>query len=440
MAQQPLTPDPSDEDHPWEGLGWYAQRKPVFTGANELQLLKGGQALFAALCTHIEQARHTIWMAMYLISPHGESGSVLLALQQAAQRGVKVLLVADGVGSHDAPKSMWDQLRAAGVEVAIHRPFHKFWGVIQTSEWRRMHLKLCVVDEKVSFIGGINLIDDRYDLHHGWSDTARLDYAVQIKGPACTPVLHTVKAMWTRAQVGKDWRDELWPWMQDAHRMRRLRGLWQQARMRLTPAEQAPFIKAASNPRPTRCAFVLRDNLRQRRTIERAAIQAIKQARREVDIVTPYFYPGRQLRLSLRHAAARGVKVRLLLQGKVDLPIAGLAARVLYDELILHGIQIHEYQPAFLHAKVMRVDDDWATIGSSNLDPLSLVLNMEANLIVRDKAFVKTVKLALAEDFAASKPVLSDQTQGSWADRLGHWLFRVSAKLYLRLAGITGRY
>ncbi|MGE5451715.1 MAG: cardiolipin synthase ClsB [Acidobacteriota bacterium] len=440
MANTPLEPEPSDDDHPWEGLGWYAQRRPVFTGTNELQLLKGGQAFFPALCTHIAQARETIWLAMYLISPHGESGAVLQALQEAAQRGVRVLLVADGVGSHDAPASMWEALRSAGVHVVIHRPFHQFWGVFRTSEWRRMHLKLCVIDEAVSFIGGINLIDDRYDLHNGWSQAPRLDYAVQIKGPACTPVQHTIKAMWTRAQFGKDWRDELWPWMQDAHRMRRLQDLWRQARMRLTPDEQAPFIKAANNPHPTRCAFVLRDNLRQRRTIERAAIQAIKQAQREVDIVTPYFYPGRRLRLALRHAASRGVRVRLLLQGKVDLPIAGLAARVLYDELMAHGVEIHEYQPAFLHAKVLRVDDDWATIGSSNLDPLSLVLNMEANVIVRDKAFVQALTASLAEDFEASQVVLAASHQRSWADRVGHWLFKASAKLYLRLAGITGRY
>lgn len=435
----PNKPSDPHEDS-WQGLAWYAQRKPVFTGGNEVHLLKRGQVLFPALRQHIEQAKDSIWLAMYLISPFGQSSTVLQSLQQAARRGVKVHLVADGVGSHDAPPAMWAQLKAAGVDVVIHRPFHKFWGVIQTSEWRRMHFKLCVIDDQIAFIGGINLIDDRFDLHHGWSDTARLDYAVQIKGAACTPVLHTIKAMWTRAQLGKDWREELWPWMQDTHRMRRLRGLWQQARMRLTPEEQAPFIKAASNPHPTRCAFVMRDNLRQRRTIELAAIQAIKQARHEVDIVTPYFYPGRPLRMALRHAVARGVKVRLMLQGKVDLPIAGLAARVLYGGLMRDGIEIHEYQPAFLHAKVMRVDQDWATVGSSNLDPLSLVLNMEANVIVRDKAFVKNLIDALAEDFAASKQVLPEHRHHSWPDRLGHWLFKQGAKLYLRLAGKSGRY
>lgn len=438
MATVP--PQWEEDEQTWLGLAWYAQRKPVFTGGNRLTLLRAGKQLFPAMREHIERAQHSVWIAMYLISPFGQSSTVLQALQQAARRGVKVHLVADGVGSHDAPSSMWEQLRAAGVDAVIFRPFHRLWGMFKTSEWRRMHFKLCVVDEEVAFIGGINLIDDRYDLHHGWSDDIRLDYAVQAKGPIGTPVLHAIRAMWTRGQFGKDWRDELWPWMQDSHRMRRLRGLWQQARMRLTPAEQAPFAKAASNPHPTRCAFVLRDNLRQRRTIERAAIQAIKQAKREIDIVTPYFYPARQLRLALRHAAARGVRVRLLLQGKVDLPIAGIAARVLYDELIRHGIQIHEYQAAFLHAKVMRVDDDWATVGSSNLDPLSLVLNAEANLIIRDKAFTRVLIHALEDDFGASKAVEANSLDRNWADRLGHWLFRMAAKLYLRLAGISGRY
>ena len=165
-------------------------------------------------------------------------------------------------------------------------------------------------------MGGINLIDDRFDLHNGWSDAIRLDYAVEAHGPVSTPVLHTIKAM----DPGASWQRlarRTVALMQDSGRMRRLQHLWQQARMRLTPSEQAPFAKAASNPHPTRCAFVLlRDNLRQRRTIERAAIQAIKQARREIDIVTPYFYPARQLRLALRHAAAQGVRVRLLLQAR----------------------------------------------------------------------------------------------------------------------------
>jgi len=110
--------------------------------------------------------------------------------------------------------------------------------------------------------------------------------------------------------------------------------------------------------------------------------------------VCPYFYPGRLFRRTLRGATRRGVQVRLLLQGKLDYRIAGLAAQVLYDELLAHGVRIYEYTPAFLHAKVALADDDWATVGSSNIDPLSLLLNLEANVVVRDAAFNRTLAQA----------------------------------------------
>src|SRR5690606_12535468 len=151
---------------------------------------------------------------------------------------------------------------------------------------------------------------------------------------------------------------ELGQWLQDKHKVKRLRHWVQHTRMRLTPREQGKLAHGAAQRAPMRAAFVMRDNLRQRRTIEQAALQAIRQPRHRIDIVTPYFYPKRAIRLALRTAAQRAVKVRLLLQGRLDYQVAGLVARVLYDELRQHGVQIHEYQPAFLHAKVLCVDDD----------------------------------------------------------------------------------
>jgi cardiolipin synthase len=137
----------------------------------------------------------------------------------------------------------------------------------------------------------------------------------------------------------------------------------------------------------------------------------------------------------------RGVTVRLLLQGKADFRIAALAARVLYAELQKRGVHIHEYQAAYLHAKVLRVDDEWATVGSSNLDPLSLVLNLEANLIVKDRGFVKTLSASLATDFAQSKEVPRPQdVPPGWGARLRRGFVAWLAQAYLRLAGATGRY
>jgi cardiolipin synthase len=422
-------------------LGWYAQRKPVFTGGNQVQLLRGGREMFPAQVKAIDQARQSVWMANYLMSSEGEAGAVLEALSRAAKRGVKVHLVADGIGSRGLPEEFWQALRDSGVQLAIYRPIRQLMSLLwDRTGWRRMHVKLCVVDETLAFVGGINLIDDHFDLSHGWSVQPRLDYAVQVTGPTVTPMLHTVRAMWTRATIGRDWRDDLTDWIRDPARLKRLRQLWQAARLRLTPAEQSQVSSAVRNRQPMRAAFVLRDNLRQRRTIERAAQQAIVHARSRIDIVTPYFYPGRILHKALRQAAERGVKVRLLLQGKVDYRIAGVAARVLYAELQRHGVRIYEYQPALLHAKVLCIDDEWATLGSSNLDPLSLMMNLEANLIVKDRAFALSVSRALVRDFADSREVPHPKELGSsMAARLKRGFISWLAKTYLRLGG-AGRY
>ncbi|RZI83628.1 MAG: cardiolipin synthase ClsB [Rubrivivax sp.] len=433
----------SDESSPYalQGLAWYGQRKPLFTGGNQVALLRGGSEQFPAMCTCIDQATASVWMATYLVSAEGQSKLVLQALMRAAQRGVDVNFVVDGVGSRDAPSALWRDLEMAGVKLVVYRPVTGWWNALDAGQWRRMHMKLCVVDDRVAFVGGINLIDDRFDLTHGWSSAPRLDYALRVEGPTVMPVAHTIKAMWTRASVGRDWRDDIVHWMADHRSMKRLRVLWHQARLRLTPWERRTLSSAVSSNAPMRSAFVLRDNLLQRRTIERTALQAIQHARTRIDIVTPYFYPARALRHALRSAAARGVKVRLLLQGKVDYKIAAIAARVLYHELQQHGVHIFEYQPALLHAKVLCVDDEWATIGSSNLDPLSLVLNLEANLVVRDRGFVRTLSEALAKDFADSAEIARPlMKQRSWAARARRSVVAWMAKTYLRLAGVTGRY
>lgn len=431
------------------GLTWYARRKPVYTGGNQVQLLRGGEALFPSLRERIDGAHQSIWLAFYMISPFGQSGQVLQALMRAARRGVSVHLVVDGLGSRDAPASLWDDLTQAGVKLATFRPTKGLGQLLlDTNQWRRMHLKIAVIDRHDAFIGGINLIDDRYDIHHGWSDRPRLDYAIALQGPVITPMLHAVRAIWTRAQVGKEWREEL-PGLsqlpasaQDLRKFKRFRRLLEQARMRLSPGEQGRLEQGARLLQGSRCAFVMLDNLRQRRTIELAALQAIRQARQRIDIVTPYFYPHRAIRLALRHAASNGVQVRLLLQGKLDYRIAGVAAQVLYHELQRHGVRIFEYQDAFLHAKVLRVDDDWATVGSSNLDPLSLVLNLEGNVLIKDRAFVRTLSASLDEDFSRSRevPAPSLNSPPGWVARARRSVVAWLARTYLRLAGASRRY
>jgi cardiolipin synthase len=197
---------------------------------------------------------------------------------------------------------------------------------------------------------------------------------------------------------------------------------------------------AAAAASPVRAAFIVRDNFRQRRAIERSYVDAIRGARERVDIAVPYFYPGHGFRRALRLAARRGVRIRLLLQGKIDYRIAAMAARALYDEMHLHGVRIFEYTPAFLHAKVAVVDDDWATVGSSNIDPLSLLLNLEANVVVRDTEFAAALTTRFEAALAVSSEVGLRPTGRGWRRWLHRGVVAWCANVYLRLAGITGRY
>ena len=403
-------------------------------GGNQVDLLQGGDELFPAMVAAMAAARHEVWLATYIFHDDAAARMIADALLAAARRGVAVRVVVDGFGSHDTLPRLREWLAEPGVEFEVFRPMERWWSWLMPGQMRRLHQKLCVVDEAVAFVGGINIIDDRNDIHHGWSAQPRYDFAVAVRGPLVGAVRTTAQAMWTRAHLGHLWREEVLALassrrpVDDALRLiRRLRG-----------KGAAPLPD--DDMRPMVAAFVVRDNVGQRRAIERAYDEAIRAARTRVDIAVPYFYPGRAFRRSLRLAARRGVQVRLLLQGKVDYRIAALAARALYEEMRAHGVRIFEYTPAFLHAKVALVDDDWATVGSSNIDPLSLLVNLEANVVVRDPGFAGVLAARFESAFAASTEVTSPPQGAGWRARAQRALVASIAALYLRVAGITGRY
>ena len=427
----PTAIDEAEPDTP-TALGLVPQARLV--GGNRVDLLEGGDQLFPAMATAMAEARHEVWLATYIFHDDGAGRAVADALTATAQRGVSVRVVVDGFGSMATLDRVRQWLAGSGVELEVFRPMDRWWSWLLPSQLRRLHQKLCVVDREVAFIGGINIIDDRNDLVHGRSEQPRLDFAVALRGPLVAAVHTTAQAMWTRARLGHQWRDEVRalagsrrPVDDTLRLIRRLRG-------------SGPELPAVEAPTPMVAAFVVRDNVRQRRAIERAYVAAIRAAHTRIDIAVPYFYPGRGFRRSLRQAARRGVRVRLLLQGKIDYRIAALAARVLYDELRAHGVRIYEYTPAFLHAKVAVVDDDWATVGSSNIDPLSLLLNLEANVVVQDPDFSEVMARRFDQAIAVSVEVLGRPVPRGWRGLLQRGLIAWAANLYLRLAGITGRY
>jgi cardiolipin synthase len=327
-------------------------------GADRLTLLQNGAEFFPRLCADIEAARHSVRLETYIFAPDETGYMVSQALQRAALRQVAVRLLIDGFGSSGLPESWVEEMRRAGVEVLWFRREHGFFRM-RRYRLRRMHRKLSAIDGEIAYVGGINIVNDipqEEDI-----DAPRLDYAVRVQGPLVHEVLGAMRQLWASVR-----------WASLRKRIGRLRS--QLRRRKGASARQDVML-------------LLRDNLRHRQEIEKAYLQAIRGARHEVVMAHAYFLPGRAVRLALARAAQRGVRVVLLLQGRVEYRFQHYATKALYAELLAAGIEIHEYRDSFLHAKVCVVDGGWATLGSSNLDPFSLWLAREANLVVRDTPF-----------------------------------------------------
>jgi cardiolipin synthase len=323
---------------------------------NRVTLLRSGAEYFPALKRSIEQARTEIFLETYIFADDPTGRSVATALCRASQRGVRVHVLLDGFGAKNMSAPLLQRMLDAHVVVLIYR--RKISPLtLRRHRLRRMHRKIAVVDGCTAFVGGINVIDDN---NTPGQIPPRYDFSVQIEGPLLAPVQYEV----TR----------LWRWVAFANLQRR----WRVA--------ERPEVDAS--PKGTqRAALLVRDNIRHRTDIEEGYLEAIDAAREEIIIANAYFLPGMRFRHALGRAAGRGVRVVLLLQGRVEYMLLHYASRALYGNLLDAGIEIHEYHDGFMHAKVAVVDGHWATVGSSNIDPFSLTLAREANVVVDDAVF-----------------------------------------------------
>lgn len=344
--------------------------------AHDMRLLRSGVALFAALVEAVDKAKHEVLLETYIFDFAGAGGDVAYALARAGQRGVRVCVVVDGVGTGALPPEWAQRFEQAGVQCRVYSPLAGigFW---LPSRWRRLHRKLCVIDQVLAFCGGINILDDFIDPNvPGGLQQPRLDYAVSLRGPLVNNVHDAMIQLWSRIEAVRELRSQ-----DIAGALEALRSADQDLRL------------------PTRgtVQLVLRDNVRHRSQIERAYRKAIGSAHEEVWVASAYFFPGLRLRRALVLAARRGVRVRLLLQGKYEYFLPYRASRQLYGKLLAAGIEIYEYHASVLHAKVAVVDGYWATVGSSNLDPFSLLLAREANVVVREASFAQALQASLSE-------------------------------------------
>ena len=396
-----------------------------FAKDHRVHLLQGAQELFPALIEAMDAALSDIQFETYIFDFTGAGAQVAEALIRAAQRGVRTHLVVDGVGTGPLPKAWQQRMKSAGVQVRVYSPLGPL-GLLLPHRWRRLHRKLCVVDGLVVFCGGINVLDDLYDPNYGDLDAPRFDFAVQATGSLAAQASRTMELLWWRMQAVRDVRLNRLP-----QAVRDLRA----ASATRHASQQDP------EARGMRAALVLRDNVRNRSRIEKAYRRAIGAARHDIIIANAYFMPGGKLRRALILAAKRGVRVQLLLQGRYEYFMQYHAAKPVYGVLLEAGVEIHEYAPSFLHAKVAVIDalgdKPWATVGSSNLEPLSLLLAREANVVVEDGTFASDLRARLvhAMEHAGQQVDPARYLQRPLRERVLDWLAYGLMRLALWVTG-----
>jgi len=365
---------------------------PPLRDGHQIKLLKGGAEFFPELIRTLDAARSQVQLETYIFDFHGNGALVAAALERAGRRGLRVWVVVDGVGAPRLPEEWRLRFDEAGVAWHVYSPLGAL-GLLIPNRWRRLHRKLCVIDGHVAFCGGINILDDWHDPQYGALKSPRLDFAVCATGALVQQVQEATTQLWWRMQAVKHVRQQNFPEAFSSFKAAGLHFPW------LNTAQDATGQSWVA-----RAGLLLRDNVMHRGQIERAYLRAIGTARHEIVIANAYFLPGRKLRQALVHAAKRGVRVQLLLQGRYEYFMQYHAARPVYSQLLAAGIEIFEYTESFLHAKVAVIDahheHPWATVGSSNLDPFSLLLAREANVVVADNAFAQQLHSALGKAIA----------------------------------------
>lgn len=382
-----------------------------FLPGNRLTLLNSGNDYFPALLAAIDAAEIEIYLESYIFADDEIGHEVANALCRAAERGIQVNVTVDGFGARNFKADFLPRLTAAGVRSMFYRPeisrFH-----LRRHRLRRLHRKLVVIDARIAFVGGINIIDDNnapVDMRPHY------DYAVRVEGPVLRQMHHAVRRMW-----------ETVSWVNFKRRFR------------LAPVA-APVCAAAGTQH---AALLIRDNIRHRNDILHAYLEAIDSAKHDILIANAYFLPGFRFGRALYAAARRGVRITVLLQGKSDHPLFRYATQTLYATALKAGIRIFEYEKSFMHAKVAVIDGQWATVGSSNIDPFSLLLAKEANLVVRDPAFAGDLENSLRQAMAdGGRERLADElSRQPLHSRLLRWLAYGLVRAMVGIAGYSERH
>jgi cardiolipin synthase len=385
--------------------------KAEYLDGNAITLLETGSDYFPALIAAIDASLSEFHLETYIFEDDAIGRAVADALCRAARRGVTVRVLVDGFGSPNFAATFRPALEAAGVRVLVYRPeIARFR--LRRHRLRRLHRKLAVADGRIAFVGGINIVDDVDAAHPA---PPRFDYAVRLEGPLLAPIRASVRQLWTLVA-------------------------WASFRRRLRFGPSRPPHTETRGA--MRAAFVIRDNLRHRRDIEEAYLEAIERAGEEIVLANAYFLPGLRFRRTLLEAARRGVRVTVLLQGRVEYVLQHYATQALYGALLAAGVRIFEYHRSFLHAKVAVIDRRWATVGSSNIDPFSLLLAREANVVIDDRGFSTVLQASLDAAMRDGSRELraEDWQRKPWLHRLASWMAYGLVRLMIGMAGYGGKH
>jgi len=321
--------------------------------ADDIQLVFSGKNYFELLEKIIHESKEILHLQTYIFETDETGLKVIKNLKQAVARGVRVVVLADAYGSFPFKKEIQKDLIASGIQFRLYSPLFSsesiFFG-------RRLHHKIVVADKNIALIGGIN-VANKYN--SGQEEQAWLDYAVLVKGNVCEYLDILCDTVYRKKS-----RSKLNFWENEIHKKR--------------ASDHHSLIRFRRN-----------DFIKQKNEIHQSYLQSIIRAENSIVIVASYFLPGNYFRRILRLAAARGVKIKIILAGKSDVSSVKLAQNYLYEFYLKNNIQLYEWQNSILHGKAMMIDNTWATIGSYNLNFLSHYISIELNADIIDKKFMR---------------------------------------------------
>lgn len=328
---------------------------------NKVKIIRAGKEYFDLLLHLINTATDSIHLQTYIYDDDETGMLIADALKSSAKRNVEVYLLTDGYASQIMSQKFIYELRDAGIHFRFFEPFFRskyfYLG-------RRMHHKVFVADAKFALVGGIN-IANRYNEMPG--KLAWLDYSLYVEGEVAKELC---------ALCWKTWN--LFP-----------------AKMGITPCEEKQLVFDFRDEETSWVRMRRNDWVRRKNEISATYIEMLLNARSHITIMCSYFLPGKIIRSLLSNAANRGVKIKVITAGPSDIMLAKYAERWMYDWLLRNKIELFEYQPSILHAKVAVCDSEWLTIGSYNVNNISAYASIELNLDVRSADFAKGVEQVL---------------------------------------------